>query len=1208
MPGATFADPVVVDWATGSYATEDRGDGFTNLPLYVKIDNVPHWARATVNSFTTTTTVRWQAYRPIDETNYYNRIASGIPYYTTYSYAFRAHDDGSVIFKVYNTSQMAATTIAWTPTDTAPDGPYRPDLAIDLGSAASGSATFYGYNPEVGENYFKITPAAGSAMSFLSDTSNDYLEVYEALPDGLWTDYGRYVTRAYGNVPQIGAEFVASGNTYWLVMYPNDPPAPAVAHHMQWQTAAPPPYVVANDDFASPITVGVAAGGSLVWDNTGATKQTTGADPQVLQYENKKSIWYKFTSATDRIIKFTSVTNTADNGYVEFQSFIQSGSPLKWVRPPYSEFAYTHAYDAATDVYTNTYTVLAKAGVEYRLMMTAPSSTISGWINDGALSWTVTALPANSSPSAPVALPAGTSGSATVTNPSPGGLAIPLWYSIPAPTGPGALTVRFDFPEAAVNPYGATARLHVYDDGTEVLNLAISWPVGYGPFLPQTSSYPTYAMAMPKAGRTFKVEVICSTVNTVQIGYQLSEQTSLATDWIDSGKLGTGSGTTYVRPWWSGVELAGSPTDNRAISVFAASSTIFASAVDSVEQMDEMRAVADVAGDGFNTDPGINFNGGGGYFIQWYNDNGAEHNNFTASTGIFTRTLRPIPQDAQRAYAPITDFYAQQASGLYAALGYVAGGDALKALTATRLKVDWEDDLNPIAGHNPEHVYRTDLIYVVEMSAQNNLGAYGVGGGEPPLPTGVNFNSEFRDASSIGPSLANGTTWLTPAQMAALPMVKSIPIASGYSGVTLDRVDGYPGVLDYDVLVPNIDPTSSPSKTFIATTNLQSQQVSIDFDALRAANERGIIRNARLMANMYSYAIDQALTYPRYRLTVYSPSNTPLIASATIPGPPPTMQRTHLHHPMVDGAGNVLVFGEVTLLDPDSGLPVEPKAYDGPQATAEELAWPITFAPGIVDLWLDEPGRYDIRVAGPDGYRATLVGMDLPPAPDNQVQAASSLHIDNAGAPRKWIQVSGGALRFTDPGLIAAHEHDGTSANSTLVTSVSVDELATSVALGFNAVPAAGAVALGAQAAPGSDGVVLGRASSAGASGVTLGDHNTSSVVQAVTLPLDSTGVASALVDDDSTLARSVRLEAAADEVGSTIAVPAVPAGVTHPLWLRAGAVSQGLRVNGNVVLGSATGQVGFFESGGATKATVPTGSTGALASLVAALTAYGLV
>lgn len=320
------------------------------------------------------------------------------------------------------------------------------------------------------------------------------------------------------------------------------------------------------------------------------------------------------------------------------------------------------------------------------------------------------------------------------------------------------------------------------------------------------------------------------------------------------------------------------------------------------------------------------------------------------------------------------------------------------------------------------------------------------------------------------------------------------------------------------------------------------------------------------------------------------------------------MQRCHIHLPVTKEDGQILTFADVMLQD-GSGNTITPKTYDGPGVDAQELTWPLTFAPANVDIWLDTPGRYDLHVVGPDGYSVIIPGVDFLPPPDEQVRTSVVLPVvTNVPGIGRWVALDGSILRWEDPGLIAPHDHDGVSATSTLLESVDSDD--THTLLGKGAVSGGtGATVVGALSTTVStNGTVVGPDSDAPAGATVLGDHaGTGKASNAVVLPFGDLGADNGFVDADSVALRAgVSVETAASALGATVVIPGSPP--TSPLYLRADAVVEALDARGDVVLGGASNKVGFFGSDGITQATRPVGGAGVLADLLDALVAVGLL
>ena len=324
------------------------------------------------------------------------------------------------------------------------------------------------------------------------------------------------------------------------------------------------------------------------------------------------------------------------------------------------------------------------------------------------------------------------------------------------------------------------------------------------------------------------------------------------------------------------------------------------------------------------------------------------------------------------------------------------------------------------------------------------------------------------------------------------------------------------------------------------------------------------------------------------------------------------MGRSHVHIPVTMADGEILLFADVTLQD-DTGRKVTVPVYDGPYEMSRELAWPVTFAPANIDLWIDQPGRFDLHVVGPEGYSTIIRGVDFLPPPEEQVVTAETVPpVSTASHPGRWLRVNGTSdMRFEDPGIISEHTHDGGTANSTLLgTSVDSRESTTSLGYGSSAAGTNGtAVGVG-STAPAANSTVVGPDSTASSGSVTLGDnHGIGQPTDSVYLPFGEGGVLDAAVDSDGVLLRSLSSEPLVDSIGSAKAVPgSLPAGATRVAWIRGDLVTQNLLVEGDVTVGGSSGKVGFYGTQGSNQTASPSGATGVLADLVSALEAYGLI
>ncbi len=430
----------------------------------------------------------------------------------------------------------------------------------------------------------------------------------------------------------------------------------------------------------------------------------------------------------------------------------------------------------------------------------------------------------------------------------------------------------------------------------------------------------------------------------------------------------------------------------------------------------------------------------------------------------------------------------------------------------------------------------------------------------------------------------------------------SCPTGLSYISLMLFENDGtaaggdFFGILE---LVQDVPPDEWFTHTFNFVAGTDYNQAAVE--ACAAAGTLGVFGYAEPGGTFTS---DTSVYYSQ--IAVVEPGGEP-----EEPEPEPaSFDRCHVHLPITRENGDLFSFATVTLRD-GSGTEVSPAVYDGPQDGAVALSWPVTFAPASIDLWLDEPGRFDMHIVGPSGYSAVIPGVDFLPPPGEQVIVVTPLpRVGSVTAPGRWMIQDGENLRWKDPGLIGPHEHDGAGANSTLLESV--DSQSDRTLLGKDAASsgAGGTVVGAASTATATNGTVVGPSSSAPADAVTLGDHRGSGQPSdSVYLPYGSGGESNGLIDADSVILRTLSSETGADTLGETFPVPGVlPAGVTRPIWVLADAATAGLDVRGDALIGEAANLVGFYGAEPVPQPARPAGATGVLADLLDALGAYGLI
>ncbi|MGW7100372.1 phage baseplate protein [Streptomyces sp. NPDC054838] len=147
------------------------------------------------------------------------------------------------------------------------------------------------------------------------------------------------------------------------------------------------------------------------------------------------------------------------------------------------------------------------------------------------------------------------------------------------------------------------------------------------------------------------------------------------------------------------------------------------------------------------------------------------------------------------------------------------------------------------------------------------------------------------------------------------------------------------------------------------------------------------------------------------------------------------MDRCHLYLPLVNSSGAPYSYAEVTLLNPDTGTPIDEPIYLDPHDTAPQ-SWPILIDPAVINLWSDRPLRVTVHALLPGGATFTRAAVDMAPAPSTVMRTQDPLRVGSAAgidgsallslsrAGRAQWQVMDG-LRF--------HTHSGAAPNSTAI-------------------------------------------------------------------------------------------------------------------------------------------------------------------------------
>jgi hypothetical protein len=326
------------------------------------------------------------------------------------------------------------------------------------------------------------------------------------------------------------------------------------------------------------------------------------------------------------------------------------------------------------------------------------------------------------------------------------------------------------------------------------------------------------------------------------------------------------------------------------------------------------------------------------------------------------------------------------------------------------------------------------------------------------------------------------------------------------------------------------------------------------------------------------------------------------------------VNRAHVYWPIVTNTGNLVTYARLTFLDADTGQVSDVPIYRAEHDT-DPVPNPVTVSPGIIDVWVDDPTRFDIEVWSPGQFSGVLAGIDLTadPAEVARTTAPASL----AGS-RQSGQIPSGTTGWIYPPLVPVHDHDGAAAGSTVLdpSTHPDDDDPNQTLVGYGTVTAtaadqSGSTAFGAGSTSAASGTTaLGRAATA-VDEVTLGAGSPGVSGTDVTLAALYDGTNPSKVTNAAVTLRSVLADATSTTILGGLPVPGLPAGVTTPFWLAGDVVVFGsLQAPGEVRLGQAsTDLVGFYGDPGATQVDIAgSGATGVLASLLAALEAYGLV
>ncbi|MEV7675140.1 hypothetical protein [Streptomyces sp. NPDC088752] len=359
------------------------------------------------------------------------------------------------------------------------------------------------------------------------------------------------------------------------------------------------------------------------------------------------------------------------------------------------------------------------------------------------------------------------------------------------------------------------------------------------------------------------------------------------------------------------------------------------------------------------------------------------------------------------------------------------------------------------------------------------------------------------------------------------------------------------------------------------------------------------------------------------------------------------MERCHLYLPLVDSSGAAYSYAEVTLLDSETGRPVDEPVYLEPRGGAPQ-DWPILCPSGVIDVWTDWPLRVTVQALLPGNSTFTRTHVDIAPAPSATVRSTRPLSVSsNAGVDGNAILAlsSGGHASWQVVDALRYHRHDGAAPGSTAITPSSpYDIYASQTRLGTlqgnGAAQGSGASALGSSGSPsGADATVLGQAAGgagavavgknaqAGAVSVAVGSGATAPGERQVALGPESvlpTGAPAGVAVGKGAVGASGATVQVSDGISLAPAVSAIGKGTADLSWLPfseylalfGNAVApRHLSLRGDGVIAGASSTLGVYGGAGSTQPIISTSGLSssapgrtALLSMLAALDRLGLV
>lgn len=149
-----------------------------------------------------------------------------------------------------------------------------------------------------------------------------------------------------------------------------------------------------------------------------------------------------------------------------------------------------------------------------------------------------------------------------------------------------------------------------------------------------------------------------------------------------------------------------------------------------------------------------------------------------------------------------------------------------------------------------------------------------------------------------------------------------------------------------------------------------------------------------------------------------------------------TAPRCHLHLPIIDSAGVVYPYASIAFNDARTGLPTTEPIYVQPTG-GNPVARPLFADPAVIEIWTDNPVRFQIVATVANNVRIQLDAVDLLPEPTTIVHTTVPLRITGgtdlpAGAALMTSLPGEAAFRVSNP--VVTHQHEGDSVGSVVLT------------------------------------------------------------------------------------------------------------------------------------------------------------------------------